>query len=105
MYVCMYACLFVFGLCMCVNVVCMCVCVCVHTCRCIQAEGFQGNVMHASVGNVTSETEFSFEYKARRSPHSDSTSEPTGGRIMCSLFEYSRVCKCSCICALHVPAW
>ncbi|KAL5491087.1 hypothetical protein EMCRGX_G016307 [Ephydatia muelleri] len=50
-----------------------------HNRLCIQAEGFQGNVMHASVGNVTSETEFSFEYKARRSPHSDSTSASQEG--------------------------
>ena len=51
-----------------------------HNRLCIQAEGFNGNVMHASVGNVTSDTEYSFEYKARRSPHRDGGSggDPAG---------------------------
>ena len=60
----------------------VCVFVCVHVCvwsRCFQAEGFNGNIMHASVGNVTSETEFSFEYKGRKS-HTGSAGDQKGDK-------------------------
>ena len=59
--------------------------------RCFQAEGFNGNVMHASVGNVTAEAEFSFEYKARRSNAGSGTDQKGEPHAVCAFVYHAFV--------------